>query len=79
MRVIYKPWLMKAIHKIRMDAMDEAKEIEKIVLSKAEWKQLESECCVSMNPMEWHNNFYGPQNSVLPRHVEVYGIKVERE
>jgi hypothetical protein len=78
MKVIYKPYMMKAINAARMKAAEQNREIEKIKLDAYEWEQLKSEACQHMHPEEWYRRFL-QGNQTVPTYVEVFGIRIERE
>ncbi len=74
MKVIYKPYLLKHVYKLLVKAEHEDKEIEKIILTKAEVDQLKAE---SWHEPNWRGKnpgtLYGNDNFTM------YGIPVEVE
>jgi hypothetical protein len=78
MKIIYKPYMAKAIQAARMKAMEQNREIEKIKVTGEEWEQLKSELCQHMNPELWYRKFMH-ENQTVPTYVEFLGIRIERE
>jgi hypothetical protein len=78
MRVIYKPYMARAIRAAMCKAAEQNREIEKIKVNSEEWEQLKSELCQHMNPEEWYRRFLD-KNQTVPTYVEVFGIRIERE
>jgi DNA polymerase I-like protein with 3'-5' exonuclease and polymerase domains len=78
MKVIYKPYMVKAINTARMKAAEQCREIEKIKVTGEEWEQLKSELAQNMNPEEWYRRFMR-ENQTVPTYIEAFGIRIERE
>lgn len=84
MRLIYKPFLIKRIQKAIHEARAKEMEIEKILLTEAEMEQLKLEVETTHPWMRPLGSFFDKHSDKrtyypLPNHVEIEGVKIEKE